>query len=216
MTDIEKNLREIRQRIEKAAEERAIDLIAVSKFKTIDDVRDALRAGQRVFGENRVQEARKKFVELRNEYPDLTLHLIGPLQTNKADEAVQVFDVIQTIDRPSLAEAVAKAIQKTGKTPRLYIEVNIGDEPQKAGVVEKELDSFIDFARSVCGLVISGLMCIPPQSENPEPYFHRMKTLADHYKMTHLSMGMSGDFEMALRCGATEVRVGTGIFGVRN
>ena len=189
-------------------------LIAVSKGHTEKDVREALAAGQRVFGENRVQEAQEKFLSLRHDYPDIELHMIGPLQSNKTEAAVQLFDVIQTLDRLSLAEALAKAIRKTGKHPRLYIEINIGNEKQKAGIAPDQLDDFFATCKKL-KLEISGLMCIPPQHEDPRPYFMKMRDLQKRLGLKHLSMGMSSDFETALACGATEVRVGTVIFGKR-
>jgi pyridoxal phosphate enzyme (YggS family) len=192
-----------------------IQLVAVSKTRSEADIRAALAAGQMLFGENRVQEAKEKFTPLRVEYPSLALHLIGPLQTNKVEDAVRLFDVIETLDRPRLAEALAKAIQKTGKTPRLYIEVNIGNEPQKSGIAPAELGDFLAFGRDTCGLPITGLMGLPPQGKDPEPYFRQFKRLKDQFNMPHLSMGMSADFESAIRCGATEVRVGTALFGAR-
>jgi len=190
-------------------------LIAVSKTRSVDEIRQALIAGQRVFGENRVQEAQAKFPQLRVEYPDIELHLIGPLQTNKADEAVHLFDVIQTLDRPKLAEKLAAAISKVGRTPRLYVEINIGKEPQKTGIAPDELGEFLTFCCDRCGLQISGLMCIPPQSQDPTMFFRRMKQLADKHHLPHLSLGMSADYQEALKCGATEVRIGTAIFGTR-
>lgn len=220
MENIAQNMAALRRRIGEASQKAGRDpesvrLIAVSKFKTESDVRVALGAGQRVFGENRVQEAKEKFKVLRADYPDLELHLIGPLQTNKVDDAVRLFDVIETLDRPKLAEALAQAIKKLGRAPRLYVQVNIGTEPQKAGVAVADLKSFLLFCREVCGLTISGLMCIPPQAEDPESYFKQMKLLADQQALPHLSMGMSSDFEKAIACGATHVRVGTALFGER-
>jgi len=192
-----------------------VNLIAVSKTQSIEKIREALSAGQRVFGENRVQEAEKKFFLLRTDYPDIELHLIGALQTNKVRAAVELFNVIQTVDRPALAEALARAIKKTRRRPRLYIEVNIGKEPQKAGVTPEKIEEFLIYCREKCELEISGLMCIPPQDQNPRPFFQRMRKLADQFSLPHLSMGMSADFEIAVECGATEIRVGTGVFGVR-
>jgi hypothetical protein len=210
MTHIADNLARIRAQIQNAK------LIAVSKTHGIDAVREALLAGQRIFGENRVQEAQEKFPPLRAAYPDIELHLIGPLQTNKAQDAVELFDVIQTLDRPRLAEALAAAIRKTGHTPRLSIEVNIGHEEQKAGVAPEHVSDFLVYCRNRCGLKISGLMCIPPHGQDPRPYFAAMRELSKRYALPHLSMGMSGDFREAVACGATEVRVGTAIFGERS
>ena len=202
------NLAAIRKRL------KGTTLIAVSKGHTEQSVREALAAGQRMFGENRVQEAQEKFSQLRHDTPDIELHMIGNLQSNKAEEAVQLFDVIETLDRLSLAEALAKAIKKTGKHPRLYIEINIGNEKQKSGIAPDQVDDFFATCKKL-GLKISGLMCIPPQHENPRPYFLCMKDLQTRLGLKHLSMGMSGDFETAIECGATEVRLGTAIFGKR-
>jgi pyridoxal phosphate enzyme (YggS family) len=214
------NLAAIQERIKKAAlasgrEAGAVRLIAVGKGQNEAALREALAAGHRLFGENRVQEAKAKYAPPRALYPGIELHLIGPLQTNKAEEAVRLFDTIETIDRPNLAEAVAKAIAKTGRKPRLSIEVNIASEPQKAGIAPGKLGDFLAFCRDTCRLSITGLMCIPPQAEDPSPHFTRLKELADRYRLAHISMGMSADFEAAIRCGATEVRVGTAIFGER-
>lgn len=209
MSSIADNLASIRSKLGGAS------LIAVSKTQSVEAIRDALDAGQRLFGENRVQEARKKFPMLRQDFPDIELHLIGSLQTNKAEDAVALFDVIQTLDRPSLAEALAKAIRKTGKTPRLYIEINIGKEPQKAGIAPEAAEKFLSFCRTEYGLSISGLMCIPPEGRSARPYFETMQKLANHLSLARLSMGMSADFETALACGATEVRIGTALFGSR-
>lgn len=189
-------------------------LIAVSKTFGVECVREALDAGQRVFGENRVQEAKSKFADLRAEYSDIELHMIGALQSNKAVDAVELFDVIQTLDRPSLAEALAKAVIKTGRHPRLYMEINIGEEPQKAGIAPDKAEDFLNYCRGI-GLQVSGLMCIPPQDKDPTPFFLRMRELKDGLSLPHLSMGMSADFEAAINCGATEVRVGSAIFGSR-
>ncbi len=218
--DISGNLENIRQKIGQAAKAsgrsvRDVELIAVSKGKSEEDVRAALEAGQKLFGENRMQEAKAKFASLRQQYPDLELHLIGPLQTNKVVDAVALFDVIQTLDRPKLAEALADAQKKTGRTLKFYIEVNIGSEPQKAGVTPEELEGFLKFCRNDCALAVEGLMCIPPQHHDPAPYFVRTKKLADTHRLSVLSMGMSADFETAVHCGATQVRVGSAIFGPR-
>ncbi len=220
MTSIAENLAIIRGTMQDALRQAASDvasvnLIAVSKTKPADDVRQALVAGQRLFGENRVQEAASKFPELKTAYPDLELHLIGPLQTNKVEQAVKLFDVIQTLDRPKLAEALAKAKIKFGTLPKLYIEVNIGHEPQKAGIEPEHLDEFLRFCRKDCGLEIHGLMCIPPQDVDPIPYFRQMRQLADYYTLPQLSMGMSGDYTQAIMAGATQIRVGSAIFGER-
>ena len=220
MTSIAENLAIIRGTMQDALrqvarEDAPVDLIAVSKTKPAEDVQQALVAGQRLFGENRVQEAASKFPQLKTAYPDLELHLIGPLQTNKVEQAVKLFDVIQTLDRTKMAEALAKAKIKFGMLPKLYIEVNIGHEPQKAGIEPEHLDNFLQFCRQDCGLEIHGLMCIPPHDVDPMPYFRQMRQLADHYALPQLSMGMSGDYTQAIMAGATQIRVGSAIFGER-
>ncbi len=220
MTVIEENLSFIREKIATAAFKAGRDpggvrLVAVSKFHPVEAITEALQAGQTRFGENRVQEAAAKFPALRRAHPGLELHLIGPLQTNKAEAAVELFDVIQTLDRPALAAALAKAIRKTGQSPRLYIEVNLGREPQKAGVMPEALDDFLRQCRDEHGLSPCGLMCIPPHGEDPAPHFRALKTLADRHTLAHVSMGMSADYEAAIACGATEVRIGTALFGER-
>ena len=197
---------------------RAVDaarLVAVSKFHPKEAVLDVLQTGHRLFGENRVQEAKGKFPELRSIYPDIELHLIGPLQTNKADDAVEIFDVIETLDRPSLAAALSKAMKKANRWVPCYIEINSGKESQKAGIDAEQLPDFLSLCRDKYGLTITGLMCIPPHGENPQPYFKQLKQLADAHHLPHISMGMSGDFETAIHEGATEVRIGTAIFGER-
>jgi pyridoxal phosphate enzyme (YggS family) len=192
-----------------------IDLIAVSKTQPPAAIMAAIAAGQRVFGENRVQEAWRKFMPLRPLYPDLRLHLIGPLQTNKAEDAVSLFDVIETLDRPKLAAALAQAIAKLQRTPKLLIEVNIGAEPQKAGVLPDTLPDFLQHCQDNHGLTIDGLMCIPPHGQDPTPYFTQLRQLADRHHLPQRSMGMSADYQTAIRCGATAIRVGTAIFGAR-
>ncbi|MBV8061602.1 MAG: YggS family pyridoxal phosphate-dependent enzyme [Alphaproteobacteria bacterium] len=221
---LEANWLSIRQRIRAAAERAGRDttgvkLIAVSKFHLVDAVLNARALGQNIFGENRVQEATQKFASLRDGWPELELHMIGPLQTNKAEDAVRLFDVIQTLDRPRLADALAAAMRKTGKQPRLYIEVNVGREPQKAGVMPEDLPAFLDYCRMQAGLHPVGLMCIPPaqasMEQGADAYFKTMQELARTHNMPHLSMGMSDDFEEAIAAGATEVRIGTALFGER-
>ncbi|HTQ32731.1 MAG TPA: YggS family pyridoxal phosphate-dependent enzyme [Stellaceae bacterium] len=214
------NLAAVRGRIEAAARGAgrsadAVTLVAVSKTKPASAVRDALAAGQRVFGENRVQEALEKFPGLRAEFPDLVLHLIGPLQTNKVKEAVAHFDVIETVDRPRLAEALAREMTRTGRHLPCLIEVNTGEEPQKAGVHPAAADAFITDCRDRLGLRIEGLMCVPPHDEEPSPHFALLREIARRHSLPVLSMGMSADFETAIRFGATHVRVGTAIFGAR-
>jgi pyridoxal phosphate enzyme (YggS family) len=192
----------------------AVTLVAVSKTFGDDAVRAALDAGQRVFGENRVQEAAGKFPALKASYPDLELHLIGPLQTNKAREAVALFDVIESVDRERLARELAKEMARTGRRPRLYVQVNIGEEPQKAGVAPAELDALLASCKAL-GLAIEGLMCIPPVDQPPAPFFARLRELAARHALPVASMGMSGDYAEAIAQGATHVRVGSAIFGVR-
>ncbi|HEY1751124.1 MAG TPA: YggS family pyridoxal phosphate-dependent enzyme [Caulobacteraceae bacterium] len=189
-----------------------ITLTAVSKLQPDDRVAAVLAAGQTVFGENRVQEAAGRWSERRE---GLELRLIGPLQTNKAREAVGFFDVIETLDRPRLAEALAKEAGRAGRQPRLYVEVNTGEEPQKAGVAPREADAFIAACRGEYGLAIEGLMCIPPAGEPPGPHFALTAKIAARNGLAKLSMGMSADFETAIRFGATSIRVGTALFGAR-
>lgn len=192
----------------------AVTLVAVSKTFGDDAVRAALDAGQRVFGENRVQEAAAKFPALKASHPDLELHLIGPLQTNKAREAVALFDVIESVDRERLARELAKEMARAGRRPRLYVQVNIGEEPQKAGVAPAELDALLASCKAL-GLAIEGLMCIPPVDQPPAPFFARLRELAARHALPVVSMGMSGDYAEAIAQGATHVRVGSAIFGVR-
>ena len=192
----------------------AVTLVAVSKTFGDDAIRAALDAGQRVFGENRVQEAAAKFPALKASHPDLELHLIGPLQTNKAREAVALFDVIESVDREKLARELAKEMARAGRRPRLYVQVNIGEEPQKAGVAPGELDALLEACRGL-GLAIEGLMCIPPADQPPAPFFARLRELAARHALPVVSMGMSGDYAEAIAQGATHVRVGSAIFGVR-
>jgi pyridoxal phosphate enzyme (YggS family) len=220
MDEIEANLAAVRARIEGAARAAAraadaVTLVAVSKTHPADSVRAALRAGQRVFGENRVQEAIAKFPGLRRDFPDLTLHLIGPLQTNKVKDAVAHCDVIETVDRPRLAEALAREMERSGRRLPCFIEVNTGEEAQKAGILPADADAFIADCRDRLGLPIIGLMCIPPEHEEPALHFALLREIAKRNGLDKLSMGMSADFETAIRFGATHVRVGTAIFGAR-
>ena len=214
------NLAAVRGRIEAAARaagrpEAAVTLVAVSKTHPAEAVRAALKAGQHIFGENRMQEALGKFPALRGEFPDLMLHLIGPLQTNKVKDAVAHCDVIETVDRPRLAEALAREMAKSGRRLPCFIEVNTGEEPQKAGVLPAEADGFIHDCRDRLLLPIVGLMCIPPEHEEPTLHFALLREIAQRNGLPQLSMGMSADFETAIRFGATHVRVGTAIFGAR-
>ncbi|HWE98420.1 MAG TPA: YggS family pyridoxal phosphate-dependent enzyme [Caulobacteraceae bacterium] len=189
-----------------------VTLTAVSKLQPEARVAAVLAAGQRVFGENRVQEALGRWQERRGE---IELRLIGPLQTNKAREAVAFFDVIETLDRPKLAQMLAREAERAGRCPRLYVEINTGEEPQKAGVIPAEADAFIGRCRGEFGLTLEGLMCIPPADEPPGPHFALTARLAARNGLAKLSMGMSADFETAIRFGATSVRVGTALFGER-
>jgi len=214
------NLAVVRERIAAAARGAvrtadAVTLVAVSKTQPQGVVRAALAAGQRVFGENRVQEALEKFPGLRAAFPDLALHLIGPLQTNKVKDAVAHFDVIETVDRPRLADALAREMESSGRRPPCLVEVNTGEEPQKAGVFPAAADDFIEDCRRRLGLPIEGLMCVPPHGEEPAPHFALLREIARRHDLPVLSMGMSADFETAIRFGATHVRVGTAIFGAR-
>lgn len=193
----------------------AVTLVAVSKTQPVEAVQAALAFGQRVFGENRVQEAAGKFPDLRAAWPDLRLHLIGPLQTNKLRQAIGLFDVIETVDRESLAAALAAERARGAVLPELLIQVNTGEEPQKAGILPADADDFIARCRAVHGLEIAGLMCIPPVDQRPGPHFALLADLAARHGLTTLSMGMSGDFATAIRFGATHVRVGTALFGHR-
>lgn len=219
-TDIGEALDEVRGQIEKAVQTAgrssdAVTLVAVSKFHPAAAVETALRAGQRVFGENRVQEASEKFPRLREQYPDLRLHLIGGLQTNKAREAVRIADMIESLDRPTLSDALAKAADQEGRMPDLLVEVNTGDEPQKFGVPREKADEFIRQSRTRFGEKLRGLMCIPPAGEDPVPHFRFLRSLADQHGLPVRSMGMSADYPLAIAEGATLVRVGTAIFGAR-
>lgn len=193
----------------------AARLIAVSKTYGAEAVQQAIDAGQRLFGENRVQEAEAKFPALRASCPELRLHLIGGLQTNKARDAVAVADVIESLDRPRLADAIAAAIQKLGRTPVLLVQVNTGDEPQKAGVPMGEADGFIEACQTRFGDALTGLMCVPPAEADPAPHFAALARMAARHRLPVLSMGMSGDFDSAIAAGATHVRVGSAIFGAR-
>ena len=190
-------------------------LVAVSKLQDWAAVEPVLRAGQRVFGENRVQEAKGRWSEQRAAWPGLELRLIGPLQTNKAREALEFFDVIETLDRDRLAETIAREVAKGAPLPRLYVQVNTGEEPQQAGIAPREVEAFLARLRRDYDLRPQGLMCIPPAADLPGPHFALTAKLAERNGLTALSMGMSGDFETAIRFGATSVRVGSALFGAR-
>ncbi len=216
---ISDNLRRVRDRIGSAAiavgrRPDDVTLVAVSKTKPIEAIAAALAGGQTVFGENRVQEAVEKFPALRAENR-LSLHLIGGLQTNKARDAVRIADVIESLDRPKLADAIEAAIVKEGRTPTLLIEVNTGSEPQKSGVARDRADDFIAACKARFGVALAGLMCVPPQDEDPRPHFIWLAERAARHGLSTVSMGMSADFEIAIACGATWVRVGSAIFGSR-
>jgi len=204
-----------RSAIDSGRSPEAVRLVCVTKGQDLEAVLAALRAGERVFGENRVQEAARKFPALLSEFPDLELHLIGPLQTNKVREAVALFDVIETLDRPRLADAIARECRSLGRQPRLFIEVNTGREPQKAGALPDDADAFISYCRDECGLKIDGLMCIPPAEEQASPHFALLAQIAQRNGLKHLSMGMSADYHLGIQLGATHVRVGSAIFGAR-
>jgi len=193
----------------------SVTLVAVSKTFAAPAIRPVIEAGQRVFGENRVQEAEAKWPALKAEFPDIELHLIGPLQSNKARQAVALCDVIETVDRDKIAAELAKEIARQGRTPRLYVQVNTGSEPQKAGIEPAETVAFAARCREVHGLAIDGLMCIPPADENPGPHFALLEKLARQAGVAKLSMGMSADYELAVAFGATSVRIGSAIFGSR-
>lgn len=218
--DTPHGLSDVRAGIEKACREAkrdpaSVTLVAVSKTFSADAVRPVLGAGQRVFGENRVQEAKNKWPELREAFPGIELHLVGPLQSNKAKEAVALFDVIHTVDRSKIARALADEIAKQGRRPRLFVEINTGAEPQKAGVLPEAADAFIAECREDYGLSVEGLMCIPPLDEAPAPHFALTAKIAKRNGLSLLSMGMSADYMSAIAFGATHVRVGSAIFGER-
>ena len=214
------NLADINARIARVAKDwrRApgdVHLIAVGKTHPAEAIEAALAAGHRLFGENRVQEAAAKFPALRARYPDLKLHLIGPLQTNKIRQAIEICDAIETVDRDKLAQGIAAELAKSGKKIELFIQVNTGEEEQKAGVMPAEADAFIRRCREEYKLPVVGLMCIPPAEDNPAPHFALLGEIAKRHGLAQLSMGMSGDYETAIQLGATHVRVGTAIFGAR-
>jgi PLP dependent protein len=218
--NISANLAAVRERIAVAARGAGrvpdnVTLVAVSKTHPAATVRQAIVAGHRVFGENRVQEAEAKYPGLREEFPDLALHLIGPLQSNKVRDALSIFDVIESVDRPRLAQVIAKEMDHSGRRPPCLIEVNTGEEPQKAGILPAEADGFVIECRDRLGLPVIGLMCVPPIDEEPALHFALLREIARRNELEVLSMGMSADYEKAIRFGATHVRVGTAIFGAR-
>ncbi|CDX23124.1 conserved hypothetical protein [Mesorhizobium plurifarium] len=220
MTNAVEQLHAVKARIANAEREArrepgAVTLVAVSKTFTAEDIRPVIEADQRVFGENRVQEAQGKWPALKAAFADLELHLIGPLQSNKAKEAVALFDVIETVDREKIAAELAKEMARQRRSPKLYVQVNTGSEPQKAGIEPRDAVAFVKRCRDVHSLAIEGLMCIPPADENPGPHFALLDKLAREAGVAKLSMGMSGDYETAIAFGATSVRVGSAIFGSR-
>src|SRR5882724_10211258 len=207
---------EIARACKEARRNRAsVTLIAVSKTFAADAISPIIDAGQRAFGENRVQEAKGKWPALMQSYSGLALHLIGPLQSNKAKEAVALFDAIHSVDRPSICEALAKEIKSHGKQPQLFVQINTGEEPQKAGIAPQDADTFLAACRDTYGLQISGLMCIPPVDQAPAPHFALCAKIAARNGLKNLSMGMSAEFAVAIQMGATHVRVGSAIFGGR-
>lgn len=218
--DVVAGLEAVRHQIGQAAQDAERDsasvaLIAVSKTIAAEGILPALEAGQRLFGENYVQESKAKWPALRERYPDVELHLVGPLQSNKAREAVELFDVIHGLDRLSLAAALAKEIERAGRAPKLLIQVNTGDEPQKGGVSPSDVDTLLSECRETHGLAIQGLMCIPPAEAPPSAHFALLARIAKAHNLPILSMGMSADYPAAIQMGATHVRVGTAIFGAR-
>jgi len=220
MSDTVTRLEAIRASVARAARDfgrkpDSVTLIAVSKTKPAEQIAEVLEAGQRVFGENYVQEAKAKWPALKERFPDAELHMIGPLQSNKAREAVELFDAIQSLDRESLAKELAREIARVGRAPRLFVQVNTGEEAQKGGVMPAEADAFLTRCREVHGLAIEGLMCIPPAEEPPSPHFGLLAKIAARNGLKGLSMGMSADYEAAIQLGATHVRVGSAIFGAR-
>lgn len=220
MTTAVDRLGQVREAINRAARDcgrdpAGVQLVAVSKTFGIEEIAPVIAAGQRVFGENRVQEAKAKWPVLREQASGIELHLIGPLQSNKAREAVELFDVIETVDRPKIAAALAVEMKATGRRPRLLVQVNTGAEPQKAGILPEEADAFLRECREEHGLEIEGLMCIPPADELASPHFALLAQIARRNGLKTLSMGMSADFELAVQLGATHVRVGSAIFGGR-
>jgi PLP dependent protein len=217
---IEERYLSIRERIWRATEAHGRDpagvkLVAVTKTFSAESILPVLLQGHRCFGENRVQEAMHKWPALRERFPDIELHLIGPLQTNKTREAVALFDCIETLDRPKLAAALGTEIQRQGEAPKLLIQVNTGAEPQKAGITPADAPKFAERCQREFGLTVSGLMCIPPLEDDPLPHFETLAALRDRLALSDLSMGMSADFEIAIHAGATMVRVGSAIFGSR-
>lgn len=217
MEESVERLRQVREKIAAAAGEtkRPVSLVAVSKTFDADDIRPLLLAGHRAFGENRVQEAQRKWPALEADFPGVELHLIGPLQSNKTAEAVALFDVIETVDRDKIAAGIAGEMRRQDKATRLYVQINTGMEAQKSGIAPPEAVAFVARCRQTHGVTVEGLMCIPPAQDNPGPHFALLEKLSLEAGLSCLSMGMSGDYELAVRFGATSVRVGSAIFGSR-
>jgi len=219
MSLIAENLSAVHEQIDRYAERAGrfsdtVNLIAVAKTKPQEAVVEALRAGQMIFGENRVQESQGKYPDLRADWPEMELHLIGPLQTNKTKDALALFDVIHTVDRPKLVRSIAKESQALGRCPKLLIQVNTGEEDQKAGVLPSDVEALVQFTREE-NLPLAGLMCIPPVEDAPSGHFGFLKRMADELDLPWVSMGMSGDYQTAVELGATHIRVGSAIFGTR-
>jgi len=219
-TDVLTNLLEVKNLINEACKRAVrsaptVTLVAVSKFHDAGRIRPALKAGHRTFGENRVQEASDKWPDLKREFPDVKLHLIGPLQTNKVKQAVMIFDVIESVDREKVARALAREFETSGRNLPVFLQINTGEEPQKAGVLPTDADAFIKLCREELGLQVEGLMCIPPAAEEPAMHFALLAKIAARNDLEGLSMGMSGDFATAIDLGASHVRIGTAIFGQR-
>ncbi len=218
--NISRNLNSIRDKIQQAAckagrRPNDIRLVAVSKFHPVESIYAAFNDKHLIFGENRIQEAKKKFAPILSEQPDIKLHIIGPIQSNKLLDAVKIADTIETVDRLSILDPLEKAIQKTGRSPTLFIQINTGREPQKAGIFPEDADHFISLCKKRFGSSIQGVMGIPPVHEDPVPHFRKLANFSRKFGLNEISMGMSNDFETAIACGATYVRVGTGIFGTR-
>lgn len=215
MNNTVRNLSEIKEKLKAVSSGSLPQIIAVGKTFPASSILPLLESGHRLFAENKVQEARAKWPELKKYYPAAVLHLIGPLQTNKVRDAMQLFDVIESLDRERLAREIAKERDKSGNCPELLIQVNTGEEPQKSGISPREVDAFILLCKKQFNLPVKGLMCIPPAAQEPAPHFALLKKIADRNKLETLSMGMSKDFEMAASLGATHVRIGGAIFGER-
>jgi PLP dependent protein len=219
-SQIERNLFLLNDRIEKTCKiygqsKKRVNLIAVSKTISAEKIHEAINAGCKIFGENYVKESQEKWPEIKKNFPEIELHFIGHLQSNKTDEAVDLFDAIQTLDSKKLALALKKSAEKKSKNPEIFIQVNIGEEDQKGGIAPQEVNNFVQFVREKCGLNLVGLMCIPPANEAASTYFALLKKMARENNLEKISMGMSADFEDAIALGATHIRVGTAIFGER-